>query len=82
MRFLSTMHDCRTNDVHSCDVQIELERGKMLNIKPLAKSELNAEGEREVFFEVNGQLRTVYVRDKSATEVRVLTESILLHRKH
>ena len=53
----------------------------MLNIKPLAKSELNSEGEREVFFEVNGQLRTVYVRDKSATEVRVSTESILLHMK-
>ena len=43
----------------------------MLNIKPLAMSELNTMGEREVFFEVNGQLRTVYVRDKHAMAVRL-----------
>ncbi|KAI0215761.1 Pyruvate carboxylase, mitochondrial [Lamellibrachia satsuma] len=50
------------------ELTIALEKGKMLNIKPLATSQLNDAGEREVFFEVNGQLRSVYVKDKTALE--------------
>lgn len=50
-----------------------LEKGKVLHIKALAVSELrNKAGEKEVFFELNGQLRTVLVKDKSVAEVSLL----------
>jgi len=49
---------------------VELERGKTLNINTLAKSDLTKTGEREVFFELNGQMRSVIVKDKKATKVR------------
>ena len=49
--------------------QIDLQRGKTVSIKPLAKGDLTAIGEREVFFEVNGQLRSLYVKDKEALKV-------------
>jgi pyruvate carboxylase len=46
---------------------IEIERGKVLHIVVLAISELMVEtGEREVFFQVNGQLRSMKVKDKVA----------------
>lgn len=54
-------------------IQIELEKGKMLHIKVLAKGDkLTALGEREVFFELNGQLRALFVQDKVAAKVSVL----------
>lgn len=34
--------------------------------------DLNANGEREVFFELNGQLRSVMVRDQEAVKVRIM----------
>jgi pyruvate carboxylase len=46
---------------------IEIEHGKVLHIVVLAISELMIEtGEREVFFQVNGQLRSMKVKDKAA----------------
>ena len=66
------------NEVALCVAQIALEKGKMLNIKPLATSQLNKAGEREVFFEVNGQLRSVYVKDKAALEVSVLDPVLII----
>ncbi|XP_003380250.1 pyruvate carboxylase 1 [Trichinella spiralis] len=48
--------------------QVELEKGKSMRIKMLAKSSLNAEGEREVFLELNGQLRSFLVKDKEASK--------------
>ena len=48
---------------------MELQKGKVLHIKALAVSETRTKaGEREVFFELNGQLRTVLVKDKSVAE--------------
>lgn len=41
----------------------------MLHIKTLAVGDLTKSGEREVFFEMNGQLRSIYVTDKEATKV-------------
>jgi len=49
--------------------QVEIERGKTLHIVVLAKGDLNVQGEREVFFELNGQMRTMLVRDKEAMKV-------------
>ncbi|KAG1952162.1 pyruvate carboxylase, mitochondrial, partial [Pimephales promelas] len=48
------------------EFQVELERGKTLHIKALALGDLNKSGQREVFFELNGQLRSVLVKDAAA----------------
>ena len=51
---------------------MELERGKTLHIKALALGDLNKVGQRGVFFELNGQLRTVLVKDTQAMKVSVV----------
>lgn len=51
---------------------MELERGKTLHIKALALGDLNKAGQREVFFELNGQLRSVLVKDTVAMKVRAV----------
>ncbi|KAK2510324.1 hypothetical protein Q9233_017855, partial [Columba guinea] len=43
--------------------------GKTLHIKALALGDLNSAGQREVFFELNGQLRSILVRDTQAIKV-------------
>uniref|UniRef100_A0A8C7YTU8 Pyruvate carboxylase n=1 Tax=Oryzias sinensis TaxID=183150 RepID=A0A8C7YTU8_9TELE len=48
------------------EFEVELERGKTLHIKALALGDLNKNGQREVFFEMNGQLRSVLVKDTVA----------------
>uniref|UniRef100_A0A8C5I759 Pyruvate carboxylase n=1 Tax=Gouania willdenowi TaxID=441366 RepID=A0A8C5I759_GOUWI len=48
------------------EFEVELERGKILHIKALALGDLNMAGQREVFFELNGQLRSVLVKDTVA----------------
>lgn len=48
------------------EFEVELERGKILHIKALALGDLNKAGQREVFFELNGQLRSVLVKDTVA----------------
>lgn len=51
------------------EFEVTIERGKTLGIKTLAVAEdLTENGEREVFFELNGTLRSVLIRDKSAGE--------------
>ena len=44
---------------------IEIEQGKHLIVRYLALGEANEKGERTVFFELNGQPRTVRVADKA-----------------
>lgn len=51
-------------------LQVELERGKTLHIKALALGDLARGGQREVFFELNGQLRSILVKDTRAMKVR------------
>ncbi len=52
------------------EFEVTIEKGKTLGIKTLAMAEdLTANGEKEVFFELNGQLRSVFIRDKEATKV-------------
>jgi len=54
-------------DKYLFDFSIELEHGKVLHIVVLAIGEIMVEtGEREVFFQVNGQLRSMKVKDKAA----------------
>ncbi len=51
------------------DFEVTIEKGKRLYIKALAKAEdLTRSGEREVFFQMNGQLRSVLIHDKSASK--------------
>ena len=48
------------------EFEVTIERGKTLHFKTLACSaDLTPNGEREVFFELNGQLRSVMVKDDS-----------------
>lgn len=47
-------------------LDIPIEQGKNLHVKVLAIGDLKHNGEREVFFELNGQLRSLFVKDKSA----------------
>ena len=47
------------------ELYVDIERGKSLVVRLLAVGEANEEGERNVFFELNGQPRTVKVADDS-----------------
>ena len=49
------------------EATVEIEKGKTLIIRCLALSEADNEGVRKVFFELNGQPRTVRITDKSAS---------------
>ncbi len=47
------------------EVSVEIERGKILILTYLATSDPDDEGQRTIFFELNGQPRTVKVLDKA-----------------
>ena len=51
------------------EISVEIDQGKVLEIRCLAISETNNEGNVKVFFELNGQPRTVVVQDQNATSV-------------
>lgn len=58
------------------EFEVTIEKGKTLGIKALALAEdLSPNGEKEVFFELNGQLRSVLIRDKEATKVKIKANS-------
>ncbi|XP_005101885.1 pyruvate carboxylase, mitochondrial isoform X1 [Aplysia californica] len=48
------------------ETEVSLEKGKSLSIVTLAVGDLSATGTREVFFELNGQLRSVRIKDTEA----------------
>lgn len=50
------------------EFEIEIETGKTLSLKVIAVSDVNKDGNREVFCEVNGQMRTFFVEDKKETK--------------
>ncbi|UOY93766.1 pyruvate carboxylase [Ectobacillus sp. JY-23] len=47
------------------EVEMEIERGKTLNVKLVSISEPQADGTRVVYFELNGQPREVIIKDES-----------------
>ena len=57
------------------EIAVDIERGKTLIITKLATSEPDEDGQRTIFFELNGQPRTVKVPDRS------LEASGRIHRK-
>ena len=50
------------------EIGVDLEPGKTLQIRCQAVSEVDEEGNRKVFFELNGQPRTAKVADRAAAE--------------
>lgn len=52
------------------EIAIELERGKSLLLRFAALGEPDEDGLRAVYFELNGQPRTIKVRDQKVTDVR------------
>lgn len=51
------------------EFEVTIEKGKTLGIKTLAMAEdLTANGEKEVFFELNGQIRSVLIQDKEGVK--------------
>ncbi|KAL1131452.1 hypothetical protein AAG570_011069 [Ranatra chinensis] len=55
------------------EFEVTIEKGKTLGIKTLAMAEdLTPSGEKEVFFELNGQLRSVFIKDtEGAKDLRI-----------
>ena len=56
------------------ETTVEIGRGKTLNIRLMAIGEPNERGEREVFFELNGQPRVIRVDDRSVASTVVANE--------
>ncbi|MCA9691947.1 MAG: pyruvate carboxylase, partial [Myxococcales bacterium] len=56
------------------ELWVEIERGKTLIVKLNAVGELDGDGRREVFFELNGQPRSLKVADKSAEQITITHE--------
>jgi len=50
------------------EIEVSLERGKTLIIRLLGVSDVDTRGQRRVFFELNGQPRTVEVNDNAAAQ--------------
>jgi pyruvate carboxylase len=56
------------------EISVTIEQGKTLIVKLTAVGPLSAAGEREVFFELNGQPRSIRVRDQAASTEVVVRE--------
>ena len=56
------------------EFSLDIERGKTLIVELSAVGELDDNGQREVFFELNGRLRSIRVRDSSAAVETVVRE--------
>ena len=52
------------------EISVDLERGKTLIVRYVTRSEPHEDGTRTVFFELNGQPRSVRVTDRSQTPKR------------
>ena len=60
------------------EFEVQIETGKTLNLKILAIGEANKQGKRELFCEVNGQLRPFLIEDKKETKVLYFLLSLTL----
>lgn len=57
------------------EILVEVERGKTINVKFLNETEPNEAGFRSVFFKLNGQTRSVDIRDES------VNSDVAVHQK-
>ncbi len=60
-----------TGPERGAPIYADIEQGKTLHIMLKAVGETNKDGRKEVFFEVNGHPRSVFVDDKKALELKV-----------
>ena len=60
------------------EFEVQIEPGKTLNLKILAIGEANKQGKRELFCEVNGQLRPFWIEDRKETKVPLYCFTVLL----
>jgi pyruvate carboxylase len=56
------------------ELSVEIEEGKTLIVRLMAIGELGADGQREVFFELNGQPRSLRIADRAASTTIVRRE--------
>ena len=69
---------CLPTDVYfygmetSQEISVEIDPGKTLEIRLQAVSEVNDEGERKVFFELNGQPRIIRIPDHDTSNKKIL----------
>ena len=56
------------------EISVEIDPGKVLEVRCLAMSETNDQGKVKVFFELNGQPRTVVVHDNNAQSTNIQHE--------
>ncbi|HFE46926.1 MAG TPA: biotin/lipoyl-binding protein, partial [Nannocystis exedens] len=56
------------------ELSVEIERGKILIVRLMAVGELSDDGRREVYFELNGQPRSLSVVDAAASKEVVSRE--------
>uniref|UniRef100_A0AC34GUA6 Lipoyl-binding domain-containing protein n=1 Tax=Panagrolaimus sp. ES5 TaxID=591445 RepID=A0AC34GUA6_9BILA len=56
---------------------VEIEKAKTLTIQLLARGKLDNKCEREVFFELNGQMFSIFVRDEEASKDIVIRPKTL-----
>ena len=52
------------------EISVEIDPGKTLEIRLQAISEINEEGDRKVFFELNGQPRIIRIPDSGSAELK------------
>ena len=51
------------------EFEVQIEKGKTVHIQTLAVTEnLKANGKKKVFFKLNGQMRSVLIRDEKASK--------------
>ena len=65
------------------EIAVDIERGKTLVIRLLAVSDVDEQGKRRVFFELNGEPRTVEVTDRRVAQtVKAHPKADLENPKH
>ena len=55
----------------AAEISVEIDPGKTLEVRMQAVSEINEDGEVKVFFELNGQPRTIRVKNRAASATKV-----------
>lgn len=73
LSILSTFDFIKPLDIGQ-EIEVEIERGKILYIKYVALGDLDQNGQREVFFEVNGLHRSIKIDDKKSTKKNIQRE--------
>ena len=58
------------------EIEVEIEKGKTLMIKLVSISDANLEGQRTIYFELNGQPREIYIQDMNVEVSHVARRKI------